>query len=30
LIAEFTTFLDPELLSRFGLAMDFPSGADPQ
>jgi RNA polymerase sigma-70 factor (ECF subfamily) len=30
LIAEFTTFLDPELLPRFGLAMDFPSGAYPQ
>jgi RNA polymerase sigma-70 factor, ECF subfamily len=29
LIADFTTFLDPELLPRFGLAMDFHPQADP-
>jgi hypothetical protein len=29
LIADFTTFLDPGLLPRFGLAMDFHRQADP-
>jgi RNA polymerase sigma-70 factor, ECF subfamily len=29
-IAELITFLGPELLPRFGLAMDFPSEAYPQ